>query len=327
VSKGTETTDTPTEALDLQPADTVSAPAEGGEDTPSQAGKEQAPASAEPQAPEAEATTGEDQPLTPEETLLAGKYRSAQDLEKGYKELERKLSEQGREVAEVRTLREKLEAIERSVKGQEQAPQPEAQDWQKEWESHPLSKPPDAARQPEDYKRWFEETFTPYFYADPAGTIRHAILPELQGLFGELMGEMDRRDQARGVKEEYSGFFNSKTDWTGDKTVNEALSELSEDPRALEAQYQELMSTDPAKLAAEVLYRRGQQQPLVARDAAVQARDEEERALASGAPNRGPAASATPEAPGEGETLSEMMHSALAKQGTPLEGSPRRILK
>jgi hypothetical protein len=257
---------------------------------------------------------------------LAGKYRSVEELEKGYRESERKLTEMGRENAEMRTLREKLDAIERSVKGTDEAKAPQ-QDWKKEWDAHPLSKRTDAARQPDEHKAWFDTVFTQSFYADPRGTMQHLLLPDLQGLYDELRGEMDRRDQARENAQEYSQFFSSKTDWTGEKTVSDALSALSEDPKALEAQYQELLNTDPAKLAAELMYRRGNQQPMAARDAAIQARDEEVKQLASGAPNRGPTASDAVDVAGEGETLSEMMHSSLAKQGTPLDSKPIRILK
>lgn len=89
------------------------------------------PEPAAPEAPETvEEPTGDPtpEPVAEERPLLAGKYKSVEDLEAAHQELQKKLGELGNEVGELRPLREQFNEFQTQWQQQQQQPQPITQD-------------------------------------------------------------------------------------------------------------------------------------------------------------------------------------------------------
>ncbi len=141
-----------------------------------------------PEGPQTEPGGGpaEPQGTTPPEPLLAGKFKSPQDMERSYLELERKMSEQGQELG---TLRQQAQQL------PQQLPQLIEQNIQKAMEAQ-------AAKQQQplsaEQKREINERLLEQFNEDPTGVMqkmREEIFTEVQGTIKKQYEPLEQQVQ------------------------------------------------------------------------------------------------------------------------------------
>ncbi len=245
-----------------------------------------------------QAEGSEDQQDTPvdtgpaQEPLYAGKFKQVSELEKAYDGLQRMLGEDGRYKPEVERLQKELEQVRAQaaqLAGIDSRESTEEQQpaWQKEWESNPLTAMPDPLLQADEHKAWLEKVFTPHFLNRPVQTIQHFVRPELERIREEVKQEFLVREQQAQVSQAVSNYWNSKADWSGEKTVSQALNDL---PAEAVTEFETMLSKGyPQDAAAELIYRRHTTGKVAQQSEQISARDQELRELASGPSNRGPA--------------------------------------
>lgn len=319
-------------------ADTSAAPADSAPETQSQtapgAGAADTAAGAGAQAaPEGQGTAGEQTPpgtlagainavegAQPQAQLLAGKFKTPQDLEKGYQEAQKLISRSTQERKELET---QLAQIRQAATGQQQ-PQQQQDPFMERWVQNPiygkLANPPDPRYDPQGHAEWMEKTFVPYFSNDPVGTFRYIVAPEIRAGLLEMRESIMQEFQTRDTAHQLTGFFQSKPDYLKGKSINDAFIEWGP---GVVGDYRDLMDKGvPVEAIVEILALRRGQAPLQAAAAAAQAKERDLANLASGAPNRGAASSTDEGLVGEGESFGEKMHNALKKQGMPLDREP-----
>lgn len=295
----------------------TSAPAQTSTDTVESAGTEgqQPQVASQPQGNLDPAAAAEAQRATEQQQqqqqMLAGKFKTPQELEKGYLEVQRLASKQAQEK---RQLEERIRSIEAQASGRQ--PDKPADPFMDQWNRHPLSQMPDPRYNPNGHKDWVENTFTPHFLNNPAGTIRHLVQPQMKAAQEEWFNAIRQEFNTRDVSSKLSGFFGSKPEWLTGKTVNEAFQEWGDE--GLE-QYRELLDKGvPVENAVEMVALRRGRQPLQAAADAAQAKEADLRKLATTAPNRGNTFNSPQGLVGEGESLAEMVANSMAAQGQPL---------
>lgn len=253
--------------------------------------------------------------------LLAGKFKTPQDLEKGYLEAQKYSS---RLAQERKALEEQLRSVQAASSGRQEQQQQQVDPFMERWQADqtfgPLAKAPDPRYDPQGHQEWVEKVFTPRFVNDPTGTMRYLVAPEIRAAVMQVRESLLQEFQSRDQTSQLTGFFGSKPEFLGGKSVNEALNDWGED--AIPEYEQLLQGGMPVEGAIELMALRRGQKPLQAAAAAAQARDNDLKRLASGAPNRGAAQSAAGGFVGEGETFEEKVANALAQAGTPLARAP-----
>ena len=229
------------------------------------------------------------QPPPVGETLLAGKYKTPQELERAYLEAQKKLSESG----ELKRKYEEREKQLAALTQPQQQKQGAASDWTKQWQEHPLSAMPDPRYDPRGHQGWVENTFTPHFLNDPAGTIQHFALPVAHGIARQVYQELRNEFVERDAKSDVAKTMQSAPEWSGGKTLEAIINGLSLED--FEIAQKMVQNGAPIEVAAELFYRRGAQVPMQAKAAAADAKDKDTARLAASMPDRTIAGAETPD--------------------------------
>jgi hypothetical protein len=268
------------------------------------------------------AAAAEGQQQQQQAQLLAGKFKTPQDLEKGYLEAQKLIS---RTTQKQKEMEEQLQQIQAATQGrQQQQEQGQEDPFIEQWKQHPefgpLAQMPDPRFNPDGHREWVEKVFAPRFMSDPSGTMRYLIAPEIRAGLVQMRESIMEEFQTRDTTQKLTGFFDSKPEYLAGKSVNEMFLAWGED--GVKEYGQLLKAGVPVEAAVEMLALRRGQKPLQAAATAAQAKEQDLRTLASGAANRGTTSTADKSLVGKGESFGEMMADSLARAGAPLERTP-----
>jgi hypothetical protein len=170
---------------------------------------------------EAETPVAEETPVV-EEKLLAGKYKSVDDLERAYAEAQAVIGRQGSEVSELRqTLEQRLDAIDERVN----APQPVRQQITPDFiEQNPAAAAQLAFEQGDTYT--LQAAFEQWKMEDPAGSTAWAVTKQAEEREKNLRADYDAR------LKEIEAKFSPLSAHNEEQQLQQAVLALPEDTRA-----------------------------------------------------------------------------------------------